>query len=145
MARIGAKDGNMSTPQQIEYAHRVVGGDPLASFLGIRVDDVAESRAVVSLEPGPQHLNALGRVHGSTIYALVDQAVAVAANTLEGSAVIFESKVNFLAGAAPGLRLTATAQPLDIKRKLSLWEVRVLTPDGALVALAQVMAYHVAK
>ena len=135
----------MTPEQRLAYARQVVGADPMASFLGIRVEDVAEARAVVSLEPGPQHLNGLGRVHGSAIYALVDQAVAVAANTLEGSAVIFESKVNFLSGAAPAARLTATAQPLDQKRKLSLWEVRVLAPDGALVALAQVMAYHAAK
>lgn len=109
------------------------------------MDDVARARAVVSLEPSPQHLNAMGRVHSSTIYALVDQAAAVAANTLEGSAVLFEAKTNFLVGAAPGARLTATAQPLDLKRKLCLWEMRVVAPDGSLVALAQVMSYHVAK
>lgn len=87
----------------------------------------------------------MSRVHGSTIYALVDQAVAVAANTLEGSAVLFEVKTNFLVGATPGARLTAMAQPLDLKRKLCLWEMRVAALDGSLVAMAQVMSYHVAN
>ncbi|MFH1034700.1 MAG: PaaI family thioesterase [Pseudomonadota bacterium] len=132
----------MTLKERIAHARQVVGRDPLASLLGIRVDDVAKARAVVSLEPGPQHLNARGRVHGTTLYALVEQAVAVAANTLEGEVVVFETKANFLAGAVAGARLTASAQPVDIRRKLSLWEVRVKAPDGTLVALAQAMVYH---
>lgn len=133
----------MSKQEKINHAREVVGGDPLARFLGIIVEDVAEGRAVVSLTPQAQHLNALERVHGSTIYALADQAVAVAANTLSNSAVLFETKINFLGAGEPGQKLTAAALPLDVKRKLSLWEVRVTAPDGRLVALAQAMAYHV--
>ena len=132
----------MNEQERVERARRVVGGDPLASFLGLSVEEVGPARAVIGLAPGPQHLNALGRVHGSAIYALADQAVAVAANTLEGGALLCETKINFLAGGEPGQKLLATAAPLDIKRKLSLWEVRVTAPDGRLVALAQVLAYH---
>jgi acyl-CoA thioesterase len=132
----------MSDIDRIKYAREVVGGDPLATFLGIKVEEVLERRAVVSLIPGPQHMNAVERVHGSAIYALVDQAAAVAANTLPGGAVVFEAKVNFLDAGLPGEKLTAAAVPLDVKRKLSLWEVRVSAPDGRLVATAQAMAYH---
>jgi acyl-CoA thioesterase len=132
----------MSDVDRIKYAREVVGGDPLATFLGLKVEEVTPRRAVVSLIPGPQHLNAVERVHGSAIYALVDQAAAVAANTLPGGAVVFEAKVNFLDAGLPGQRLVAEALPLDVKRKLSLWEVRVSAADGRLVATAQAMAYH---
>lgn len=132
----------MNLEERIRIAREVVGQDPLALFLGIAVEDVAEARAVVSLVPQPHHCNALNIVHGSTIYALVDQAAAVAANTLPAVAVLVESKVNFLSAGQPDQKLFATAQVLDRKKRLSLWEVRVSDAGGRLVALAQVMAYH---
>lgn len=132
----------MSDVDRLQYAREVVGRDPLATFLGLTVEEAAPRRAVVSLVPGPQHLNALERVHGSTIYALVDQAAAVAANTLPAGAVLFETKVNFLDAGKPGEKLLAVAEPLDVKRKLSLWEVRVSAADGRLIATAQALAYH---
>lgn len=132
----------MNLEERIRMAREVVGRDPLALFMGIEVEDVAEARALVSLEPRPHHCNALDMVHGSTIYALVDQAAAVAANTLAEVAVLVESKVNFLSTGQPGQKLFAAAQPLDRKKRLSLWEVKVTDPSGRLVAVAQVMAYH---
>lgn len=132
----------MDTAQRVAYAREIVGKDPLASFLGLNVEDVAEARAVVSLAPQPHHLNALNMVHGSTIYALIDQAAAVAANTLPGGAVLFETKTNFLSSGAADQKLFAIAQVLDRKKRLSLWEVKVTDDTGRLVALAQVMAYH---
>lgn len=135
----------MTPSDSISYARDVVGKDPVATHLGIVVEEVEAGRAVVSLVPQAHHLNAVGRVHGTIVYALADQAVAVAANSLGGSALHFESRINFLAGGAPDQKLTATALPLDLKRKLSLWEVKVTAPDGGLVALAQSMAYHQSK
>lgn len=135
----------MHEPDQIAYARRVVGQDPMATLLGLQVEEVAPGRAVLSLVPGPRHQNSLGRVHGTALYALADQAAAVAANTLPGGVLLCECKINFLAGASPGVKLVATAQALDVKRKLSLWEVRVSAPDGTLVALAQALAYHAAS
>jgi acyl-CoA thioesterase len=132
----------MDLQERIRLAREVVGRDPLAVFMGIEIEDVAEARAVVSIQPRPHHCNALNMVHGSTIYALVDQAAAVAANTLPEVVVLVESKVNFLSAGRPDQRLFAAAQVLDRKKRLSLWEVKVTDPSGRLVALAQVMAYH---
>jgi len=131
----------MSKEQNLRYAREVVGRDPLASFLGIQVEEVEEYRAVVSLLPQNHHLNAGERVHGGTIYALVDQAAAVAANSGSNRAWLFEGKVNFLAGAKPGVKLVAEARALDQRRRLSLWEVRV-TSGGETVAVGQVMSYN---
>ncbi len=131
----------MSREDNLRYAREVVGGDPLARFMGIEVEEVTEERAVVSLVPQAHHLNAKGRVHGGTICALVDQAAAVAANSGDTASWMIENKVNLLAAAAPGVKLVAEATPLDKRRRLSLWEVRVHSGQE-LVALGQVMAYH---
>lgn len=132
----------MSLPERLEYARTVVGGDPLAAELGLQVEEVSEGRAVVSLRPRARHLNSLGRVHGSTLYALADQAMAVAANTLEQRALIVQASINFLDKALPGEKLLATAQARDVGRRLSLWEVTISDQQGRTVALAQGLGYH---
>lgn len=128
--------------ERLTYAREVVGRDPVATDLGIVVDSLEEGLAEVSLIPQARHLNALDRVHGTTIYALVDQAVAVAANTLPTPALVLEMKINFRRAALPGEKLTSRAKLRDRSRKISLWEVEVSNPEGNLVALAQGTGFH---
>ncbi|MBU4565265.1 MAG: PaaI family thioesterase [Desulfarculus sp.] len=132
----------MALDERLAYARQVVGTDPVSTLLGIQVVDVDEGRATVSLAPQAHHLNSLGRVHGSTLYALADQAMAVAANTLENPALMVETHISFLAKAEPEQRLLATARRRDAGRKLSLWEVEIKDEGGRLVALATGRGYH---
>lgn len=132
----------MALYERLAYARQVVGTDPVSTLLGIQVVDVDEGRATVSLTPQAHHLNSLGRVHGSTLYALADQAMAVAANTLENPALMVETHISFLAKAEPEQRLLATARRRDAGRKLSLWEVEIKDENGRLVALATGRGYH---
>lgn len=115
----------MSNTDGLASAREVVDGDPLAKFLGIQEEDVALNQAVLSLTPQAHHLNSGGRVHGGTIYALIDLAAAVAADSGSMRAWLVEGKVNFLAGAAPDVKLITQTKPVDKKRRLSLREVRV--------------------
>ncbi len=134
-----------SLEERLEYARQVVGTDPMATLLGIAVEEVSEGRAVVSLLPQAHHLNSLARVHGSTLYAMADQAMAVAANTLPDPALVVESHISFLGKAEPDRRLLATASLRNATRKLSLWEVEISDEAGRLVALASGRGYHTAN
>ena len=113
-------------------------------FLGLKVEQLGEARASISFLPGGDHLNAVGRVHGSVLYALADQAMAVAANTLERPALVVGARISFVGKAEPGVKLTAQARALNLGRHLSLWEVEISAPDGRLVALAGGRGYHAA-
>lgn len=127
----------------LEYAREVVGRDPMARHLGIEVLEVREGFARVALTLGPEHLNALDRAHGIAIYAVADQAMAVAANSLGVSALALEVKLNYLNPASPGERLVAEARPVEVKRKVGLWGVEIRVegrPD--LVAVCQGLSYH---
>lgn len=127
----------------IRYAREVVGGDPMARHLGIEILEVTENFARVALTVKAEYLNALGRAHGIAVYALADQALAVAANSTGDSAVVLESKINFLAGAPVGARLVAEARPVDRKRTLGLWNIEVRQEqDGSLIASCQGLTYH---
>ncbi|MCF8040723.1 MAG: PaaI family thioesterase [Desulfarculaceae bacterium] len=134
----------MALDERLAYARQVVGTDPVSTLLGIQVVEVAEGGATVCLTPQAHHLNSLGRVHGSTLYALADQAMAVAANTLENPALMVETHISFLAKAEPEQRLLALARVRDAGRKLSLWEVEIKDESGRLVALASGRGYHTA-
>ena len=135
----------MGDPKEeaLRYAREVVGGDPMARHLGIEVLAVETDFARLGLTVRPEYLNALGRAHGITVYALADQALAVAANAAGGSAMVLESKINFLSGAPVGARLIAEARPVERKRTIGLWNVEIRQEgDDALVACCQGMTYH---
>lgn len=110
---------------QIRYAQDVVANDPMARYIGIDPLEVADAYARLRVDVRPECCNAISQAHGMLISALADQCVAVAANTLEGSALVTELKVNYLAAAHPGKPLLAEARPIDRKRTLSLWEVNI--------------------
>jgi len=131
------------TADPLRYAREVVGGDPMARHLGIEVLEVAENFARLGLEVKAEFLNALGRAHGIIVYALADQAIAVASNSGGGSAMVLESKINFLNGVAEGTRLEAVARPVEKKRTIGLWNVEIRRQgDGLLVATCQGLTYH---
>jgi len=129
--------------EAIRYAREVVGGDPMARHLGIEVIEVEENFARLALEVKAEHLNALGRAHGIIVYALADQAIAVASHSGGGSAMVLESKINFLNGVSEGDRLLAETRPVERKRTIGLWNVEIRREgDGLLVAACQGMTYH---
>jgi acyl-CoA thioesterase len=132
-----------SPEEAIRYAREVVGGDPMARHLGIEVLEVKENFARLALEVRPEYLNGLDRAHGITVYALADQAIAVASNSAGDSAMVLEAKINFLNGVPEGTRLEAVARPVEKKRTIGLWNVEVRDQkEGLLVATCQGMTYH---
>lgn len=46
-----------------------------------------------------------------------------------------ETKKNLIAAAPAGSVLTATAVPVSVGRRLQVWQTRIETPEGKLVAL----------
>ncbi|MCU0531229.1 MAG: PaaI family thioesterase [Syntrophales bacterium] len=126
----------------ITFAREIVARDPMASFLGIRLEEVRRAYSRLSVEIRPEYLNAHDRAHGMILSSMIDQAAAVAANSMEYDVLLVELKINYLAAAAPGERITAEARPVDIKKSLSLWTVDVRGASGTLIATGQALGYH---
>jgi acyl-CoA thioesterase len=127
---------------RFEEARSLVASDPMSRFLGFQLIELEEARAVTRYCPTKDHLTALGRVQGGALFAQADHAIALAASTLGGTVVTVEVKINFLSSAGENETLTAEARPVDIKRKLSLWQVEIRKDSGELVAVAKGLAYH---
>jgi acyl-CoA thioesterase len=128
--------------RHVQYAIETVAKDPMASFLGIRLEEVRRAYARLSVVIKPEYLNAHDRAHGMILSSLIDQTAAVAANSMEYDVLLVELKINYLAAAAPGELITAEAKPVDIKKSLSLWAIDVRGASGILVATGQALGYH---
>src|SRR5512139_2702851 len=128
--------------RHVQYARETVARDPMASFLGIRLEEIHRAYARLSVVIKPEYLNAHDRAHGMILSSMIDQAAAVAANSMEFDVLLVELKINYLAAAAPRERITAEAKPIDIKKSLSLWSIDVRGASGALVATGQALGYH---
>ena len=110
---------------------------PLAETLGMRGDEYAPDRVVLSLEWAPSLCTSGGLLHGGVIMALADSAGAACAvlnlpADAAGTSTI-ESKTNFLGAVRKG-RVTAAATPLHRGGTTIVVETSVRDDAGKLVA-----------
>jgi acyl-CoA thioesterase len=126
----------------IDYAREVVGRDPMATFLGIAVDEVKKGYARCSLMIRSEYLNAVERAHGIAVYAVADQAFAVACNSTGTKALAMSINVNYISGALVGETIFAQATPINIGRKISVWKIDVMGSEERLIASCEGIAYH---
>lgn len=127
----------------IGYAVEVVGGDPFARLLGIKVEEARDSYARLSLHISEKYCNAETRTHGGVIFSLADQAFAVAMYSSGLRAFGIEMKINYLEATRAGDVITAVATPINIRNRVSLWNVELTNPTGQRIAVAQGLAYHI--
>ena len=77
-------------------------------------------------------------IHGGAIMALADTvgAAATVINLPEGAGTTtIESKTNFVGPAQAGITVKATATPIHRGRRTQVWQTRLETEAGKLVAV----------
>src|SRR5207249_9555779 len=77
-------------------------------------------------------------MHGGAIMAFADTlgAAGTIVNLPEGAGTTtMESKTNFVSPAPVGTRVIGEATPVHRGRRTMIWQTRVSTPEGRLVAL----------
>jgi uncharacterized protein (TIGR00369 family) len=84
----------------LDFLRAIVSGElpaaPIQELLGFSLDEVAEGRVVFSLEPGEQHYNPIGTVHGGVAATLLDSAMGAAVHsTLPGGSGYATLEVKF--------------------------------------------------
>lgn len=77
-------------------------------------------------------------LHGGAVMAFADTlgALGTIANLPEGAGTTtIESKTNFIGPAAVGTTVIGTATPVHRGRRTQVWQTRITTREGKLVAL----------
>ena len=72
---------------------------PIAELMGFRGVEVELGRAVFEFEPGPQHYNPIGSVHGGVAMTLLDSAMGCAIQSMLDAGVRYttlEVKTSFV-------------------------------------------------
>lgn len=112
---------------------------PLAATLGVMIHEGSKERVAGKLLVQPEICTAGNIVHGGAIMAFADCLGAVGAflTLPEGASgtTTIESKTNFLGAGPVGAMLVGEATPVKIGKRVSVWQTRVRTEEGAEVAL----------
>jgi 1,4-dihydroxy-2-naphthoyl-CoA hydrolase len=111
---------------------------PFAELLGIEFVSAAPERVVADLTVRDELCTRPAVLHGGAIMAFADTlgGVGTMLNLPEGAGTTtIESKTNFIAAAPVGTRVTAEATPLHRGRRTMVWQTRITTAEGRLVAL----------
>src|SRR5579863_1751385 len=110
---------------------------PFAELLGIEFVEAAE-RVVAEMLVRPELCTIPAVLHGGAIMVFADTlgAAGTVLNLPEGAGTTtIESKTNFIAAAPLGARITGEATPVHRGRRTMVWQTRVATAEGKLVAL----------
>ena len=111
---------------------------PFAELLGIEFVTAMPDRIVAELTVRDELCTRPAVLHGGAIMAFADTlgGVGTMLNLPEGAGTTtIESKTNFIAAAPVGTKISAEAMPLHRGRRTMVWQTRITTPEGRLVAL----------
>jgi uncharacterized protein (TIGR00369 family) len=102
-------------------------------LLGCKAESAEAGRAVVTMEVKPEHLNAIGIVHGGVLSTMLDNAMGLAAfSSRPGQSIVTTNlNVHFVAPLGKG-RLVATAAIIHESRSTITVEASVTDGDGKL-------------
>lgn len=119
-----------------------VAAQEISRFWQLELEDLAPGRAQVSMVCRPEMANIMDMVHGSAIFALIDEAFQAAVNAHGTVAVALNMNLTFHAAPRMGDRLTAVTRELHAGRRTATYFIEVTDPQGALIASCQALAYR---
>lgn len=115
--------------------------DLYARSMGIELLDVSPGFAKVGMTVREDMGNFHGITHGGAVFTLADTAFALASNSHGISAVALTVSMDYLAMTVPGDYLIAIAEEAQRSRKVSNYNIQVLTRDDKLVATMRGITY----
>jgi 1,4-dihydroxy-2-naphthoyl-CoA hydrolase len=111
---------------------------PFAELLGIEFVSALPDKIVAEMIVREDLCTRPSVLHGGAVMAFADTlgATGTIVNLPEGAGTTtIESKTNFVAPAPVGTRVIGEATPVHRGRRTMIWQTRVSTPEGRLVAL----------
>lgn len=112
---------------------------PFAELMGVVFTQAGKERVVATMMVRDDLCTVGGAVHGGALMALADSVGGAATFVnlppeAKGTTTI-ESKTNFVGAAPAGATLVATATPIHRGRRTQVWQTRIETEAGKLVAV----------
>jgi 1,4-dihydroxy-2-naphthoyl-CoA hydrolase len=111
---------------------------PFAELLGIEFVSASPDRIVAEMTVREDLCTIPAVLHGGAIMAFADTlgAMGTLVNLPQGAGTTtIESKTNFVAPAPVGARVIGETTPVHRGRRTMIWQTRISTSEGRLVAL----------
>lgn len=112
---------------------------PFAELLEVQIESASAERVIGKLVVREALCTTGARLHGGAIMSFADNLGAIGAflSLPEGSVgtTTLESKTNFVGAAKLGETVTGECQPLHQGRRTSVWQTKISTDSGKLVAV----------
>jgi uncharacterized protein (TIGR00369 family) len=111
---------------------------PFAALLGIELVSATADRILAEMTVRDDLCTRPAVLHGGAVMAFADTlgAIGTIANLPAGAGTTtIESKTNFIAAAPVGTRIVGEATPVHRGRRTMVWQTRIATAEGRLVAL----------
>ena len=118
-----------------EVADSMYSRDRASQWLGLKIVEVREGYAQLTMEVQPHMANGHDLGHGGLTFALADSTFAFACNSYNINAVAAACSIEFLAPTRVGDVLTATAQEQALNGRNGVYDVRVTNQRDEVVAL----------
>ena len=110
--------------------------------LGLNLVEVAPGQALVKMATGPHLTNILGGIHGTAIFALIDEAFQASCNAHGTVAVALNMNLTFHQAPEVGDVLTAEAREVHCGRRTGTYLISVTDSQNRLIATCQALAYR---
>jgi uncharacterized protein (TIGR00369 family) len=112
---------------------------PFAELKGVTFVEAELDRVVARMLVRPDLCTLHGAIHGGAVMAFAD-SVGAAATVINLSAeakgtTTIESKTNFIGAAREGTIVIGVATPVHRGRRTQVWQTRIETAEGKLVAI----------
>ena len=111
-------------------------GEPIASFLKMRLLELSPGYAKVAMKLTPEYENFNDMVFGGIVMSIADQAFAYATNSLVSPSIATQFNIHLIAGASVGDELTAECRVVKSGQRIGISEMTVTNQDGKLIAKA---------
>jgi len=111
---------------------------PFGAVLGVKVTSAAPEKIIAELAVRKDLCTRPAVLHGGAIMAFADTlgAAGTVLNLPQGAGTTtIESKTNFIAAAPVGTKVIGECLPLHRGKSTMVWQTRVTTEEGRLVAI----------
>jgi len=125
-----------TTPDNVVELKAKEEGEPISSFLKMRLMELSPGYARVVIPLLAEYENFNGLIFGGIIVAVADQAFAYASNSLAFPSIASQFNIHFISGASAGDVLTAECWVVRSGRRVGVSEMKVTNQDGKLIAKA---------
>ena len=121
----------------------LAGKGSLMKTMGIEICEIGDDYLVASMPVIPEHHNPIGMLHGGANVVLAETVASYAANFVVDTDKFYcvgqEINANHLKASRKGM-VYATAKPIHLGKRTSVWEVKITNQAGELTCISRMTA-----